>query len=137
MKDHWTSILKNDLATAEKKAVQQAVGALKGTGATIVLTTAPYYSVPEAPNGQPWPESDPARVKRYNEIIREVAAANSPQVKVLDVHGFVNPTGTVTQQINGTNIWMADGIHLNPDGAWIVSSWLLPRVAALAAAHRS
>ena len=136
-KGKWTSILNPTIAKLEKTEIQRAIDTLKPSGATIVLSTAPFYHQPERLNGTPWPEDDPARVRAYNKIVREVAAANAPQVKVLDVNKVVSPNGKFSPTLDGIPYFMDDGIHLNPEGAKAISQYLIGDLSTWAAQSRA
>ncbi len=91
----------------------------------MVLLTAPYYRQQEQGDGQPWPEDDPARVDRYNALLRQVAAASGGRVVVADVNAKLDPDGRFTTTVDGQVVRFADGIHVTPAGAKLISPWLL------------
>ena len=133
----WTNILNPDFARHERSAIQLAVDTLKPSGATIVLTTAPFYHQPEQLDGSPWPEDDPARVRTYNRIVEEIAAANAPQVKVLDINKILDPTGVFAPTFQGAPYFMDDGIHLNSTGATLLSKQIIPQLSEWAQQSRA
>jgi len=99
--------------------------------------TAPFYRQQEQSDGQPWPEDDPARVDRYNALLRQVAAASGGRVVVADVNAKLDPGGRFTTTIDGKVVRFADGIHVTPVGAKLISPWLLSRAADLGTANRA
>ncbi len=110
---------------------------LGSTGSTVVLLTAPYYQQPEQADGQPWPEDDPARVNRYNALLRQVAAASHGRVVVADVGARLDPGGHFTTTVDGVDVRFTDGIHVTPAGARLVAPWLLTLAARLGTANRA
>ena len=132
-----TSILSASFAAAEHRALSKAVDALTSTGATVVLLTAPYYHQIEQADGNPWPEDDPARVNRYNSVLRQVAASSGGSVVVLDLGGRIDPGGKYRQFIGDTNVRFADGIHVTQAGAKLIAPWILKEVTALGQAARA
>jgi hypothetical protein len=99
-------------------------------GAAVVVCTAPYYSGPERPQGGPWPEDTPARVDRFNELVR-AAVSGHPGVTLFDLNALVSPGGRFTSAINGRAIRTSDGVHFSPAGGAYVAPYLLPLVAKL------
>ena len=132
-----TNILSPSFAAAERQALGKAVEALGSTGATVVLLTAPYYHQVEQADGNPWPEDNPARVNRYNAILRDVAAASGGHVVVVDLGGKLDPGGHFDQYVDGVNVRFADGIHVTQAGAGLVAPWLLQEAATLGQASRT
>ncbi len=133
----WTHIGAPAFDTAELSALRYAVKALGSTGATVVLLTAPYYHQLEQNNGAAWPEDDPKRVDRYNTMLRQVAGESGSGVVVANLNGRLDPAGQYAQNVSGVNVRFADGIHVTPDGAKLVSPWILARVADLGNANRA
>jgi len=133
----WVNILNPEFSRLERQEIQASVTALKPSGATIVLTTAPYYHQPEQLDGSPWPEDDPARVRTYNRIVEEIAAANAPQVKVLDINKILDPTGVFAPTFQGAPYFMDDGIHLNSTGATLLSKQIIPQLSEWAQQSRA
>ena len=76
-------------------------------------------------------------MRAYNKIVREVAAANAPQVKVLDVNKVVSPNGKFSPTLDGIPYFMDDGIHLNPEGAKAISQYLIGDLSTWAAQSRA
>jgi peptidoglycan/LPS O-acetylase OafA/YrhL len=135
--DSWQHIGSRQVDTREQAALTGATAVLGSTGATVVLLTAPYYQQVEQADGQPWPEDEPARVDRYNTLLGKVAAASDGRVVVADLGAKLDPGGHFTTTIDGVVVRFADGIHVTPAGAKLVSPWLLTRSAALGTANRS
>ena len=133
----WHHIGTPAVDTRERRAITAATGVLGSTGATVVLLTAPYYQQPEQADGQPWPEDDPARVDRYNALLRQTAAASHGRVVVADLGARLDPHGRYTRTIDGVVVRFADGIHVTPAGAALVAPWLLDLSVRLGTADRA
>lgn len=76
-----------------------------------------------------YPESDPARMARFREILHQVADQD-PHVVVADLHGFLQ--GRPDQ-------WelRPDGVHPTPATADVIGAWLGPEIRRLWDADRS
>ena len=101
--------------------LEEAIRILTAGDAVLVLATAPYYLRGERPDGGRWPEDDPARVDRFNAILREVAARYADRVAVLDLNAHTSRNGQYTPVIDRVNLRF-DGVHFSPEG----SNWLAP-----------
>ena len=109
--------------------LDRAVDVVTGTGAKVAFLTAPYYLRGERPDGGRFPEDDPARVDRFNALVREVAARRG--AAVVEFGAMLAPEGVFTRHINGTLV-RYDGVHVSADGARLVRPWLLRRLRAIA-----
>lgn len=134
---HWTHIGEPDFDRAERAIIERDIDILRSTGAVVVLLTAPYYHQPPQPDGQSWPEDQPARVNSYNAMIRQIAAANPDKVKVLDLNKVLDPNGHYTSVLDGKVVRFSDGIHVNPTGAALVAPWLLDAAHQIGQAGRA
>jgi hypothetical protein len=133
----WQHIGTPAVDTRVRDALAGATSVLGSTGATVVLLTAPYYRQPEQADGQPWPEDSPARVDRYNALLRQVAAGSGGRVVVADVGAKLDPAGHYTTTVDGVVVRFADGIHVTEAGARLIAPWLLTRSVVLGTANRS
>lgn len=133
----WRHIGQPAFDRPEMAALNQAVDALRSTGATVVLLSAVYYHQLEQPNGSSWPEDDPRRVDRFNAMLHQVAAASGGKAVVEDLNAHLDPGGHYAQDINGVTVRFADGIHVAPAGATMIAPWLLGQVARIGAATRA
>ena len=70
----------------------------------MVLFTAPYYEGFEQLDGRRWPEDEPRRVDRFNQILRDVARRHPRVVRVVDVGGVLSPNGRYTERIGGVAV---------------------------------
>lgn len=108
--------------------LDRALDAISGSGARAVLLTAPYYLRGERPDGGRFPEDDPARVDRFNDLLRAVAARRG--VAVVELGAALAPEGTFTRHVNGTLV-RYDGVHISGSGARLLRPWLFRQLAAL------
>jgi peptidoglycan/LPS O-acetylase OafA/YrhL len=108
--------------------LDRAITLMSAGGARVALLTAPYYKRGERPDGGRFPEDDPARVDRFNEILRAVAARHDG-VRVIDLHTALAPEGKFTKRINGTLV-RYDGVHISGGGARLLTPWLMPELKA-------
>ncbi len=135
--NHWMHIGQPDFDRLEAAALAQALDSLGSSGARVELLTSPYYSQPEQANGQPWPADDPRRVDRYNQLLQQAAARDPAHAGVLDMGALVSPGGRFSTTVHGISMRMSDGVHFTNVGARWTWNALLPRVVALARAHRA
>ena len=111
--------------------INQVVTVLSAGGAKVVLFTMPDLIPATAPNGTPFPESDPARVTEFNAILASVAARRSDVVTLVDLNKLIDPHGHFQSVIDGVTVRWADGIHISkPGGEWL-QPLILPTVAQL------
>ncbi len=101
-----------------------AVEVLSAGGGKVVFLTTPYYDTGEQPDGQPWPEDDPARVDEYNAMLRRVASQHPGVVYVLNLNKIADPEGHFQPVIDGVPVRFTDGIHWTFAG----DAWLAPRI---------
>jgi hypothetical protein len=122
----WMHVGQPDFDRYLTGELEQAVAVLGSRGATVALFTTPCFAGRERPDGGTWPENDPVRVTRLNELIREVAARHPGNVDVVDLNAMLCPGGRYAQRLDGVTVRSADGVHIQPgSGAWL-RSHLLP-----------
>jgi peptidoglycan/LPS O-acetylase OafA/YrhL len=137
-KGHWTNVLHPAFAAYMRRQLVRAVHVGTAQGAKLVFLTSPCFDEGEQPDGQPWPEDNPARVAAYNDLLRQVAAQYPTEVSVLDLHSMVCPGGHYQQVIDGVTVRCTDGIHFtvppgisNTTGCYATTpggEWLQPKV---------
>jgi peptidoglycan/LPS O-acetylase OafA/YrhL len=133
----WRRIGTSAVDSREVSALTRAASVLGSTGATVVFLTAPYYQQPEQADGEPWPEDQPGRVDGYNALLRQVASRSDGRVVVADLGAKLDPDGHFAQAIDGIDVRFADGIHVTPAGAKLVSPWLLTLAVRLGTTDRA
>jgi hypothetical protein len=127
----WTHIGRPAFDTYLTAELEQAVDLLSSRGARVALFTAPYYEGFERPDGGRWPEDDPRRVDRFNQILRVIARRHPDVVQVVDVGGALSPKGRYTRRIAGVAVRTDDGTHVTPEGAAYLTSKVLPQLGAM------
>lgn len=105
-----------------------AVDTLAADGATVVLATYPHFRAGLDQGFSDLPESDPARVDRLNEIIREVASLRPGVTTVLDVQAWL------AEQPGGEHDTAKrdDGLHFSDDYAPTIAAWMGPQLLQIA-----
>jgi peptidoglycan/LPS O-acetylase OafA/YrhL len=131
----WVHIGQPGYDALELAALRRAVRVLSGGRTQVVLLTCPYFSQPEQADGSPQSADAPARVDRFNNLLRLVAATSATPVRVLDLGRLLSPGGHYAASIRGLQVRAADGLHLTVAGAGYVQRWLLPRLAAMSTAR--
>jgi hypothetical protein len=126
----WTNILNPTFAAYVQQQLVAATNIFTSGGANVVFVTAPCADEAAQPDGQPWPESDPARLAAYNTILREVAAENPTRDSVEDLSAVVCPGGAYSATYKGVTIRTTDGIHFTPVAGATLASALLPSILA-------
>jgi hypothetical protein len=108
---------------------------LVDAGVLVVVLTSPTFLV-EAADGHvpdaPFPESDPDRVARWNQILVDAAADRPGQVAVVDLGGYLGglPEGEDRRL-------RPDGIHFTAETAEeVAGDWLAAQIRAAWDAHR-
>ncbi|MCU1488665.1 MAG: putative O-acetyltransferase [Acidimicrobiaceae bacterium] len=133
----WQHIGEASFDALVKDGLQKAVDAASSGGARVALSTAPYYDHGETAVGGLLNEDLPARVNRYNELVRQVAARNPRLVTVLDLGRRVCPAGRYQEVVDGVQVRSSDGTHLTVAGDRWLSPWLMANLIAVATALRS
>ncbi len=115
----------------ERAQLEEAVSVLGAGGARVAITTAPYFSSGEQPDGRPWDEDDPARVRLLNGIIAAVAASHRHEVTVIPLNAYLDPGGRYRYRIDGQVMRFGDGVHTTEAAGTYLAPKILPQLAAL------
>src|SRR5436190_3854110 len=130
--DHWTHIGADPAYDAFLVAqTETAVGIASATGAKVALATTPYYHRGNKPDGGTFPEDDPARVDRMNQLFHEVAARHPGLVTLLDVGARLSPEGKLAMRIGDVKV-RSDGVHIAHDAGPVLGPWLFPQLLGIA-----
>ncbi|MDQ0577953.1 SGNH hydrolase domain-containing protein [Streptomyces rishiriensis] len=105
------------------------IGAARG--ARVLLATEPCNHRGERLDGGLWPEDQPSRVDRWNQLLREVAARHRGTVATLDLARRLCPGGAFTWQVDDVQV-RSDGVHLTPQGSRWLEPWLALQLKAAA-----
>ena len=129
---------------AVRAELLDAVDVLSAREALVVWLTHPEIEVRDPETGaapvKAYPESDAARMTRFNELVRELEALRPGKVVVLDVAGYLrNSSGG---ELNP--LFRPDGTHLDAEGSLrLANDFVGPEVIRLyqgnsvrAASHR-
>jgi hypothetical protein len=129
---HWVHIGESAWDTHLTADLQSAITILHSFGAKVVLFTMPYVDPSNRqPDGQPWSENMPARVRAYNALVRQVAAGHRGVVSVLDLNHMLSPAGVYTASVSGVDVRASDGIHVSVGGGELLQRQILPAVARI------
>ena len=112
----------------------RAVATLSARGARVVLCTYPYTRRGERPDGSLYPEDDPARIRRWNDLVRAEAGRHPGVAALADVNAILGPDGRYTPTVGGVPV-RSDGLHLTPAGSVLLARRLLPWIAGLSPAR--
>ncbi len=127
----WTNITQPDLAAYIKSQLEKAAAVANDAGLPMVFLTAPCTQEPEQPDGDAWPEDNPARRNAYNRMIREIAQAHPRTVSVDDLEKAACPGGRYASTVHGVVIRTAnDGVHFTPQGGVFLAPALIPPIVA-------
>ncbi|HUC05206.1 MAG TPA: acyltransferase family protein [Acidimicrobiales bacterium] len=127
----WTNILNPTYAAYVKHQLELAADLVTAAGSHMVFLTAPCTDEGEQPDGQPWPEDNPARIAVYNRLVKEVAAEHPDTESVVDLNAAVCPGGHYTSKIDGVTVRMSDGVHFVPVTAGeFLAPTLMPPILA-------
>jgi len=129
--DTWRHLGDPVLDAAYLERFRSAVDELLAGGAERIvwLTTPPLDPARLRPELEGDSQGDPARMERYNELVRQVAA-EVPQVVVLDLASLVE---SWPEDVDRDR--RVDGIHFSPEAAdELVDTWLGPKLLEVIAA---
>ncbi|MEJ5254935.1 MAG: acyltransferase family protein, partial [Acidimicrobiales bacterium] len=113
-----------------RQSVERALDALSSTGARVVWLTCPYldpvYSPQNFMGRGPYPEAEPARTDRWNQLLREVAASR-PSMVVWDLAALLErswPGGQLDPERR------PDGVHFTEESSYDVVAALAPALVS-------
>ena len=125
----WVSMGDPAYDTAEKAALLEGVDALLKHSSRVLILDSPYIQVGRVDGESPQTvssQSSHARMDRWNELLREVAAAR-PNVRIVSYAKYFNDHPQDDDRLR------PDGVHLTWDTATQVSDWLGPELAGMIA----
>jgi len=112
--------------------LDEAVSILHSFGARVVLFTMPYVDPTNRQrDGRPWPEDEPARIRDYNAVVRQVAQAHAGVVSVIDLNSMLSHHGVYAASIGGVAVRTQDGIHISVAGGELLRRQILPAVGRI------
>jgi hypothetical protein len=110
--------------------MQRFVDELKVGGGRVLWMTLPDVKIGKPPGTSAYPEEDPARVTRYNELIAQLAAADE-SVDTADLRGFLQarPGGEFDTTLR------PDGAHFDMKAAPDLVAWFGDQIRSVSAGH--
>jgi peptidoglycan/LPS O-acetylase OafA/YrhL len=130
----WEHVGEPDFDAYLSSELDRAIDVLSSTGAPVVLLTTPCVAPTESPDGSPYPEDDPARITRFNQLLAEAHARHPATSRLVDLDAMVCPGGKYTSTLDGVTIRTTDGVHFPVEGVAPIASRLLPQLRALSVA---
>ncbi len=127
--EQYQSLGDPKLDDAVRAKLADGVDRLLAQGSKVVLLTSPDIDsgrVDGRSPPQPFAESDPARMTRWNQILHEVASTR-PRVGIVDLAGFV-----ASHQADDARL-RPDGVHFTWATSDEVAAWLGPEVVRVSA----
>jgi lysophospholipase L1-like esterase len=107
-----------------------ALRAASATGARVAFLTAPYYLRGLRADGSRFPEDDPARVDRFNALLRAFVAGHRDRAAVIELGSRMSGgRHTYIATVDGVRL-RYDGVHPTPAAARWLAPWLLPQLRA-------
>ncbi|MGA2473954.1 MAG: acyltransferase, partial [Acidimicrobiales bacterium] len=98
-------------------------------GARVVLFTMPYVDPSDRqPDGLPWSENMPSRVRAYNALVRQVARSDPGEISVIDLNRMLSPAGVYTASLDGVAVRWPDGVHISTAGGQLLQPQILPEI---------
>ncbi len=125
-----TNILHPAFAAYVKSQLEEASQLVTATGAHMVFLTAPCTDEGEQPDGDPWPEDNPARLAVYNKLVREVAAEHPTTDSAVDLFSAACPGGKFASTVHGVMIRYTDGVHFTVAGGQYLAPKIMPAIVA-------
>jgi hypothetical protein len=132
----WTHVGEPAYDNYLLRQMNLAIQVLSSNGAKVLLLTTPCFAPQEQPDGSIYPFDDPARVTRFNALLRQAAAEHPGVASVGDLDAQFCPTGTYSATVNGVVVRTSDGIHISEAGGQYAADRLQTLVAQLGSAHR-
>ncbi len=108
----WLHIGEPSFDALLRSDLEQAVRIATSNGAMMILERPPCFDSGEQDNGQPWPEDTTARLREFDAVLDQVAAAFPQTVAVGDIGDRMCPGGVFTPVVDGVRIRSSDGIHV-------------------------
>lgn len=125
----WTNILDPQYRSYVRGELELGIRIAKADGARVALLTSPLFQRPARPGGGQWPENDPVRVERVNDLMRELASSDR-SLALIDLGGRTSPGRAYTDVVDGVTL-RSDGVHYSAAGVEWIGRWLLPQLTAL------
>ncbi len=133
----WTHIGDPAFDAYLASELDRAIDVLSATGKRVALLTLPCVQPKESADGTPYPEDQPQRIDRFNQLLRAAQARHPKQSVIVDLYSMVCPGGHFTATMDGVTIRSEDGAHFPGTAIPPVAAKLLPVLYRLASAGTS
>jgi peptidoglycan/LPS O-acetylase OafA/YrhL len=134
---HWVHIGEPAYDAYLGRQLDLMISVASARGAKVALLTTPCSLPVEMPNGKLWPENDPDRLARFNQLLREAAARYPAKATVVDLKAFVCPGGKYVAKLDGSLIRSSDGIHFPLAPIPPVAAKVLPALRQIAVSAKA
>jgi peptidoglycan/LPS O-acetylase OafA/YrhL len=128
----WQHIGQPEYDTYLAQQLDLLIEVSSARGAKVALLTTPCSAPAESPSGALWPENDPRRLARFNELLRAAAARHPAKATIVDLKSLVCPGGKYVTTLDGYLLRSPDGIHFPHEAIPPLAAKLLPTLRALA-----
>ncbi|GAC1533074.1 MAG: acyltransferase family protein [Acidimicrobiales bacterium] len=125
----WQHLGQPDFDAYVAGQLDRAFRIARSGGGRVVVLTAPYFASQERPQGGRWPEDDPARVDRMNDLLREAVTLRGGAT-LYDLNAAVSPGAKFASMLDGVIVRAADGVHFSPESGGFLAPRLFPVVTA-------
>jgi peptidoglycan/LPS O-acetylase OafA/YrhL len=133
---HWVHIGEPAYDAYLGQQLDLLINVVSARGAKVALLTTPCSAPAESPSGALWPENDPQRLVRFNQLLQAAAARHPAKATVVDLKALVCPGGKYVTTLDGYLLRSSDGIHFPHAAIPPLASQLLPTLRSLAAKNQ-
>lgn len=129
----WTRLGEADYDAYVRTEIAAFTDLMSSQGAKVVWLVQPDVEIGVTDDGNrplvSFPESDPRRMARFNELVRQVVDTR-PNSQTLDLKAHLQswPGGELDPKLR------PDGVHSSPAGSKDIAAWLGPQLEAIATA---
>ena len=117
--------------------LDQAINILSAGGAKVLVLTTPCFAPQEQADGTIFPFDDPARLARYNQLLRAAVARNPTKASIGDLYSMLCPGKQYSATVNGVVARMTDGVHITEAGGQYVAGLLQSQLVSLGSVRRA
>ncbi|MCM3885932.1 acyltransferase [Frankia sp. R82] len=127
----WTHIGEPAFDAYLARELDLAITTLGAKGAKVVLLTTPIFKPTEAPDGGIYPETQPERVLRFNELLHQ-AANRHPGTSIIDLAAVLTPGNRYVDELDGVRLRDDDGVHISAGGGQRIGAAIIPQLLQIA-----
>ncbi|MFM7069262.1 MAG: SGNH hydrolase domain-containing protein, partial [Actinomycetes bacterium] len=131
--DSWRHIGQPQVDAYVLREFVAAIDLLGSRGAKVVLLTFPHIEAGRAQGYTLLPESDPARMDRFNALLRQAASLRPGVASIIDFQAWMTtlPGGEMDAQRR------PDGVHFTDAVIPEIGQWLGPKIVSIGRARQS